>query len=67
MFTQPVNSAHGFLPLPPGEGWGEGEISGNYRPHPALLPRGEGTQGMLRGVCNLLFSSVTLCSVHSCG
>ena len=33
-----------YLPLPPGEGWGEGiENTCNPTPHPVLLPEEEGT------------------------
>ena len=37
----------GLLPLPLGEGWGEGFVMFSYSwcfPHPSLLPEGEGTR-----------------------
>src|SRR5262249_55754862 len=32
-----------ILPLPLGEGWGEGRVFPPFRPHPSPLPEGEGT------------------------
>ena len=33
-----------MLPLPPGEGWGEGPLASEKAPHPSPLPEGEGTE-----------------------
>src|SRR5439155_15903977 len=43
----PASSAASLLPLPPGEGRGEGLSAGPECPHPDPLPGGEGDIGLM--------------------
>ena len=77
MYSDPLLSH--LLPLPPGEGWGEGikltQLPDFLYPHPVLLPEGEGTQYSYSDInshvlslpttpCNTFIHGLTVLSVN---